>query len=154
MQFISDILDSIPKPAWIGVAICSVIATFGVAVSTVLSNNVELEVANSKLVLSRQIAKAKELNSDSEQSLILIAETLQKSQESNAKLREKVAQLKNVSCRVQDQKIQELEETIESNSTPQTQQKIQEIQEIKSELENNSKSLEKLNEELIDNAIE
>lgn len=60
MQFISNILTRIPQPAWVGISISGVIMTFGLTISTIMSNDVELEVANSKLVLSRQIAKAKE----------------------------------------------------------------------------------------------
>ena len=150
MQFVINLLKLIPQPAWIGISISGVIATFGLTISTIMSSDVELEVANSKLVLSRQIAKAKEINSDSEKSLILISQTLQKSQQTNAELREKIKQLKSASCSVKNQKIQELEQKIERVSEPETDKKLQEIEEIKSELENNSESLEKLNEELIE----
>ena len=150
MQFISSILDRIPQPAWIGLSISGVIATFGLTISTIMSNDVELKIANSKLVLSRQIAKAKELNSTSEQTLKVISETLQKSQQTNTELREKIKQLKSASCQVKNQQIQELEQTIEKVAEPETDKNIQEIEEIKSELLSNSESLEKLNEELVE----
>ena len=150
MQFISDIFDRIPQPAWIGLSISGVIVTLGLTISTIMSNDVELEIANSKLVLSRQIAKAKELNTSSEQSLIVIAETLQKFQQTNAEIRAKIQQLKSAPCQVKNQQIKELEQTIEKVAEPETAYKIQEIKEIKSELESNSESLEKLNEELVE----
>lgn len=150
MQFVSEILKNIPKPAWIGFSTSGVIVTLGLTISTVMSNDVELEVANSKLVLSRQIAKAKELNTSSEQTLKVIAETLQDSQQNNAELREKVRQLKAAPCHFKNKKIQELEQTITEVSEPETKENLEEIQEITSELENNSESLEKLNAELTD----
>lgn len=153
MKVIADIISRIPQPAWIGLSVSGVILTLGLTISTVMSNDVELEIANSKLVLSRQIAKAKELNTNSEQTLKVVAETLQDSQQTNAELREKIRQLKNAPCHFKNKKIQELEQTITEVSEPETNENIAEIQEITSELESNSESLEKLNAELVETSL-
>lgn len=150
MQFISDILNAIPNSAWIGVSISGVIATLTVGISAIRSDDVQLEVANIKLGLSSQIAKAQKLNSESEKSLIVISETLQKSQEVNAHLRQQIKELKAAPCYAKNQKLHEIEKEIETISKEETSKNIQEIEEIKTELENNSQSLEQLNEELVE----
>ena len=154
MQSIINLLKAIPERVWIklsiAVAISIVTATFGLTISTVFSSDIELEIANSKLVLSKQIAEAKQLNSDSEKSLILISQTLQQSQQTNKELREKIKQLKSLPCAFKNQKIREIEQTINQVAEPETDKNLQEIEEIKSELEHNTESLEKLTEELVD----
>lgn len=153
MQFIRDIVTAIPTPAWIGISVSLVVATGGLTVSTMFSSNVELEVANSKLVLSRQIAKAKELNSNSENTLALMAATLQRSQETNLELREQIRQLKAVPCQVKNQKLKEIEQKIEEQIA-EPEKNIEEIEKVTTELQENNQSLEKLNEELVEQAIE
>lgn len=154
MQFLTNIINAIPTPAWIGVSVSVVIATLGLTVSTIFSSDVELEVANSKLVLSREIAKTQKIYSDSEVALELAIDSLNRSRQTNEELKQKIKELRNIPCAAKNNKIQEIEQTIEKVTEPETKEKIQKIESIKGELENNSESLEKITEELVEETVE
>ena len=154
MQFLSDIFRTIPPPVWFGASVSLVIATAGLTISTVFSSDVELEVANSKLVLSREIAKTQKLHSDSGLALELAIDSLNRSRQNNQELKQQIKELKTVPCAAKNNKIQEIEQTIEKVTEPETKEKIKKIESIKGEIESNSESLEKLAEELIEEPLE